>query len=176
MAGVVEMKREILRNLFIAGALALVGGPVAAQSISTDVAPGANFSAYHSYAWVNATAPQGMNPIAYQQIVADIEAALNAKGYNKADPADLSLIMTIGAQDKTDITTWGRWGLRTDVYQYTQGQLSLDVFDTNTKQALWHGQATKSVTPGKFNAAKASKAVNKLMKDFPATGAAPAGQ
>lgn len=172
------MKSKSVRNFLFASALALVAGPVAAQSISTDVAPGANFSAYHTYAWVNATAPQGMNPIAYQQIVADIEAALNSKGYSKGEPGDLSLVMTIGAQDKTDIQSWGRWGLRTDVYQYTEGQLSLDVFDTNTKQALWHGQATKSVTPGKFNADKASKAVTKLMKDFPATAApaAPAAQ
>lgn len=163
-----------LRNLFVAGALALLAGPVTAQSVSTDVAPGANFSAYHTYAWVNATAPQGMNPIAYQQIVADIEAALNAKGYTKGDPGDLSLVMTIGAQDKTDVQTWGRFGLQTSVYQYTQGQLSLDAFDTKTKQAVWHGQATKTVNPGKVNSATVSKAVTKLMKDFPATSAAPA--
>jgi hypothetical protein len=33
-------------------------------------------------------------------------------------------------------------------------------------------QATKSVTPGKFNSAKVTKAVGKLMKSFPATSAA----
>ncbi len=171
------MKVGILRMVLLAGAFTLSGAaPAVAQSISTDVAPGANFSAYHTYAWVNATASQGMNPIAYQQIVADIEAALNAKGYSKGEPGDLSLIMTIGKQDKTDVDTWGPWGRRVDVYQYTEGQLSLDVFDTKTKQALWHGQATKSVNSTKFNASKASKAVNKLMKDFPATGPAPAAQ
>jgi hypothetical protein len=164
------------RMTAIGAALLLSAAPALSQSVSTELAPGANMSAYHTYAWLNATAPSGMNPIAYQQIVADIEGSLNSKGYSKSDPADLSLVMTIGARDKTDIQTWGRWGLRTDVYQYTEGQLSLDVFDTKTKQALWHGQATKTVTPGKFSAAKASKTVTKLMKDFPATGAAPAAQ
>ena len=171
------MKRGLMSFAVLAGALVFSGGvPAAAQSISTDVAPGANFSAYHTYAWADAAAPQGMNPIAYQQIMADIEAQLNSKGYRKGDPGDLSLVMTIGAREKTDITSWGRWGLRTDVYQYTEGQLSLDVFDTKTKQALWHGQATKTVNPGKFNSAKATKAVGKLMKSFPATAVAPAAQ
>ena len=168
------MKRATVRIFLIAGAFALAAGPVTAQSVSTDVAPGANFSAYRTYAWVNASAPQGMNPIAYQQILADIEAQLNAKGYAKGEPADLSLAITIGAQNKTDITSWGRWGWRTDVYQYTVGQLSLDVFDTKTQQALWHGQATRTINPGKFNSGKASKAVAKLMKNFPANSAAPA--
>lgn len=169
------MKRGYMSLALLAGVLVVSQG-AAAQSISTDVAPGANFSAYRTYAWADATAPQGMNPIAYQQIMADIEAQLSSKGYQKADPGDLSLVMTIGAREKTDVTTWGRWGLRTDVYQYTEGQLSLDVFDTKTKQALWHGQATKSVNPGKFKADKAAKAVAKLMKSFPPNGAAPAAQ
>lgn len=169
------MKHGVMRLALLAGTLAMSGSqPAVAQSVSTDVAPGANFGAYRTYAWVNASAPQGMNPIAYQQIIADIEAALNAKGYQKGEPGDLSLVITIGTQDKTDITSWGRWGWRTDVYQYTEGQLSLDVFDTRSKQALWHGQATRTVNPGKFNAAKASKTVAKLMKSFPANSAAPA--
>jgi len=149
-----------------------IGAPAAGQSITTDVAPGVNFSAYKSYAWINTTAPADMNPIMFQRVIAGIESALASKGYHKADPGDMSLGLMLGAQDKTDIETWGRWGLRTDVYQYTQGQLTLNAFDTRTKQALWHGQATKTINPSKPNPEKVDKAIAKLMANFPATAAA----
>jgi hypothetical protein len=99
-----------------------------------------------------------------------------SRGYQKAPGGELTLALTLGAQDKTDIQTWGRFGLQTSVYQYTQGQLSLDVFDTKTQQALWHGQVVKTVDPTKPNQAKISKAIAKLMAKFPGTaaGAAPA--
>jgi cytochrome c1 len=112
-----------------------------------------------------------MNPVMYQRIIADFDAALAQKGYEKADTGDLSMAVTIGAQQKTDIETWGRFGLQTSVYQYTQGQLSLDVFDTKTKQALWHGQVSDTVNPDKPNPAKVDSAIAKLMQDFPATAA-----
>jgi hypothetical protein len=131
-----------------------------------------NFSAYKTYSWVQATAPAGGNPIMQQQIIADMDAALAQKGYVKsADSGDLSLILTIGAQQKTDVETWGRFGLQTSVYQYTQGQLSLDAFDTKTKQAVWHGQASETVNPDKPNPSKVSAGIQKLMAQFPATDA-----
>ncbi len=112
-----------------------------------------------------------MNPVMYQRIIADFEAALTSKGYRKGEPADLSLALTIGAQQKTDVETWGRFGLQTSVYQYTQGQVSLDVFDAKTRRALWHGQASQTVNPDKPNPAKVDSAIAKLMKKFPATAA-----
>jgi len=117
-----------------------------------------------------------MNPIIYQQIISDIDAALAGKGYQKVESGDLSLIVTLGTRDKTEIQTWGRWGLRTDVWQYTEGQLSLDAFETNSKKAVWHGQATGTVNPAKPKPSKIDAAVRKLMDRFPAGGgtAAPA--
>ncbi len=166
------MRSRSLLVLGLSCGLALsIAVPAAAQSVTTDVQPGVNFSNYRTYAWVNAVPPAGMNPIMYQRITANLETALASKGYQKADPADLSLIVTIGAQQKTDIESWGRFGLQTSVYQYTQGQLSLDVFDTKTKKALWHGQVSRTINPDKPNPAAVDKAITKLMKSFPPTGA-----
>jgi hypothetical protein len=139
----------------------------AGPSISTDVAPGVNFGAYKTFAVVSATVPSGMDPVAYQRIVADVLAGLSNKGYQKADPGDLSLILSVGAQNKADIESWGVRGLRTDVYQYTEGKLSVDAFDTKTKQAVWHGQASETINPNKSNPAAIDKAVSKLMEKFP---------
>jgi hypothetical protein len=145
---------------------------VAKPKISTDSLEGVNFSAYKTYAWVNSLPAAGMNPVMYQQMQADIDSALAGLGYQKvAEAGDLSLILTIGAQQKTDVQSWGYFGLQTSVYQYTQGQLSLDAFDTKTKQAVWHGQATETVNPNKPNQAKINAAVGQLMASFPATAA-----
>ena len=166
------MHRKYLLIPGLAIGLALLPqGSAAKPEVSTQTLPGVNFSAYKTYAWVNSLPPAGMNPVMYQQIMMDIDSALVQKGYQKASPGDLSLVLTVTAQNKTDVESWGRFGLQTSVYQYTQGQLSVDAFDTKTEQALWHGQATETVNPNKPNPSKVSAAVGKLMVNFPATAA-----
>jgi hypothetical protein len=54
------------------------------------------------------------------------------------------------------------------VRQYTEGQLSVDVFDTKTRQPLWHGQATGTVNPQKLDARKIDAAAADIMTKFPA--------
>lgn len=157
---------------FAAGLTLVPAAGLAGPKVSTQAAPNVNFSSYKTYHWVQADVPSGGNPILLQQILSDLDSALSQKGYRKVDAyGDLSMVVTIGAEQKTDVETWGRFGLQTSVYQYTQGQLSLDAFDTKTKQALWHGQASETVNPDKPNQSKIDAAVAKLMADFPATSA-----
>jgi hypothetical protein len=171
-------RKHLLISSLAIGLALLPQGIAAKPKISTQAMPGVNFSAYHTYAWVNSLPPAGMNPIMYQEIMQDMDSALAGKGYQKvASDGDLSMILTIGAQQKTDIQSWGRFGFQTSVYQYTQGQLSLDAFDSKTKQAVWHGQAKETVNPNKPNQAKIDAAVASVMASFPATAAvAPAAE
>jgi hypothetical protein len=165
-----------LKHLIISGlamGLALLPQASAAKPrISTDALQDVNFSASKTYYWANSLPPGGMNPVMYQQMQMDIDSALAGLGYQKVPSGgDLAMILTIGARQKTDVQSWGWFGLQTSVYQYTQGQLSLDAFDTKTKQAVWHGQVTETVNPDKPNQAKIDAAVSKLMASFPATAA-----
>ena len=139
-----------------------------AATVSSNTMPGVNFGAYQTFAWVDTRPPAGMDPVVYAQMRQAIEGALAGKGYTKADAGDLSLILTVGKQDKTDIQTWGRWGLQTDVYQYTQGKMSLDAFDTKTRQPVWHGSAAETINPNKPNMSKITSAITKVMSQFPA--------
>ena len=166
------MQLKTLTSVAFSVGLSVATASIAGPSISTQAAPGVNFSSYKTYSWVQAQAPAGGNPITYQQIMADIDTALAGKGYTKA-PAngDISLVLTLGAREKTDVESWGRFGLQTSVYQYTQGQLSLDAFDTKTSQALWHGQTSQTINPDKVNQSKVDAAISKLMAQFPATAA-----
>jgi hypothetical protein len=162
------------RRCFLIAAVAVaVALPAAAArpKITTDTAPDANFANYRTFSWVNPLPPQGMNPVAFDRIRMTIESGLAQKGYQKADQGgDLSLILSIGAREKTQFESWGRFGLQTDVYQYTQGQLSLDAFDTKTRQAVWHGQATETINPDKPNYSAIDEGVTKLVSRFPPSG------
>ena len=167
------MRQRLFLALAAASVLAIAPTlAVAGPKISTQAAAGANFGAYKTFAWANSRPPQGMNPVEFQKIQSDVELGLASKGYQKASPGDISLILSVGARQKTDFESWGRFGLQTDAYSYTQGSLSVDAFDTKTKQAVWHGQATETVDPDKPNSSKIDDAVAKLMGRFPG-GSAP---
>jgi hypothetical protein len=162
------MHRKILLSVAFVLASTMPGTAIAGPSISAQAAPGVSFSSYKTYSWIEADVPPGANPISYQQIMADIDTALAGKGYSKQPSnGDLSLYLTLGQQQKTDVESWGRFGLQTSVYQYMQGQLSLDAFDTKTKQAVWHGQASETINPDKPNQSKIDSGIQKLMAKFP---------
>lgn len=157
-----------------AGAIA-VGSAAARPKITTDAAPGADFSSYKTFAWVNPRPPAGMDPVAFGRIRSAVESGLAAKGYQPGDPGDLSLILSVGARQKADLESWGRFGLQQSVYQYTEGTLSVDAFDTKTRQAVWHGQASETINPDKPNVKAVDAAVAELMSKFPpGGGSAPA--
>lgn len=165
-------RRTFLMVASAAASAIAVRARAARPQISSDTAPGVNFSAYKTYAWVNPLPPGGMDPVAFERIRSAIEADLFGRGYQKADPGDLSLILSVGAREKTQFESWGRFGLQTDVYQYTQGMLSLDAFDTKTKQAVWHGQASETINPNKPDQGAVAEAINKLIAKFPPGGGA----
>ena len=168
------MNRMTSTILALAAGLAAWSPAIGGPSISTQAAPGVNFSAYKTYSWVQAQVPSGGNPVMEQRIVSDFDGALAQKGYTRVPSGgDLSFILTIGAREKTDVQSWGLWGRQLSVNQYTEGQLSLDVFDTKTQQAVWHGQASQTINPNKPNPAKVDAAIQKFMAQFPATAAAP---
>ena len=158
------------RGLFLTfAAIVTLSACSSSPTVSTDVAPGANFSAYKTFSFV-AEAPRGADPVSVERIQQDVGSALSGKGYTQGQPGDLTVVTRVGAQNRTQVNTWGYWGLRTDVYQYTEGQLAVDVFDTKTRQPLWHGQAEERIDPNKTDPAAISAAVASVMSSFPAHG------
>jgi hypothetical protein len=165
------------RRLFVtcvAGVVLIAASAYAGRpDISTMAAPGVNFAGYKTYAWVNQAPPGGMNPVEFQQIQADISAALAQRGYTQADPGDLSLIVSAGAHQQTEFQAWGGWLNReVDTNVITTGRLSVDAFDTKTRQAVWHGSAAETINPDKPNLKNIDSAVTKLMDKFPTGGGA----
>ena len=150
-----------------------------------------NFSAYRTYAWMAdepLIAPVGqvtqVSPLNRHRIVTAIEENLGAKGFVKASErgkADFVVSYTVGARDRIDVQsypepyagTW-RWGWPyfghdVDVRMYTEGTLSIDMFDGTSHQPVWHGWGSKRITEHdvKHAAEQIPPAVTQILQGFP---------
>ncbi len=125
-----------------------------------------------------------VSPLNRKRIEEAIENTLTAKGFQKtADraAADFVLSYTVGARDRLDVYSypapyggawhWGYpyWGRDVDVTMYTEGTLSIDVFDGKTHQPVWHGWASKRITEQDVERAaeQIPPAVNAILANFP---------
>lgn len=164
------------RALLLAGLLAL-GACASTPKIDYDADPTANFAAYHSYSWTYSAAPQGMNPLIYQRVRGSIDATLSGKGYSAGDPGDFAVGFTLGRRDRVEVTDfgsygpyyrgWGGWGHDVDVRNITDGTLTIDIYDSRTKQPVWHGIATQEVSGSKVDQAAIDTAVRGVLANFP---------
>lgn len=140
---------------------------------SADYDPSVNFANYHTFAWISqhpmivATAQgQQISPLAEGRIMRAIADSLTSKGYrllDTPDNADFVVSFTVGARDNIQVTSypvayrgfygragyWGGayWGSDVDVQKFTEGRLAIDIFDRKEHRPIWHGWATKKITP-----------------------------
>ncbi len=175
----------MMRNV-VMGALALgVGTGAFAQDVSVDFDKSADFSKVKTFAVKMGTA--WGNPLGEKRVTSEIEEALTAKGWTKADEskADAVVVLHGATQVKKDLNTFysggmGGYGYRyggfgmgggtahTSVSEYTVGTLVVDIFDAKSKNLLFRGTATDELSdkPEK-NQKKLDKASQKMFKDFP---------
>jgi len=124
---------------------------------------------------------------------------------DSAEIADLGVAYTMGAREKIEIVEydspyyryypgWG-WGHyyfpyfvhfpfdHGDRYRYTErlprsytrGTIAIDIFDTKTKQPVWHTKASKRLSSKDLdtNIKNATEIAQKLLADFPEIGCKP---
>jgi len=173
-----------MRILIVIALVAFGGLTVNAQKVKVTSDPNANFSQYKTYAW-----DQGMfsNPMIKQHIIAAVDAAMAAKGFQKvAQEGDL--IVSALASTESDLTmTNPSWhpslnSIATGIpassqaWPVTKGTLVVDLSDGKTKNAVWRGTATDTLEHGptgdRLRDAKTvekpiRKAVEKMFKKFP---------
>jgi hypothetical protein len=142
-----------------------------------------NFGKYHTYSWIGVNVQE---PLWNDRITKAIDAQLTAKGWSKvASGGDASISAVGSTQTEQSLDTWysggfgGGWGHRgwwgggpgiatTTVENTPVGTLHIDIFDSQSKKVIWHGDSsdTLSQKPEK-NETKLEKAVAELFKKFP---------
>jgi Domain of unknown function (DUF4136) len=174
-----------MRILKVAVALLLlssVAGSAKAQKTYIDYDHHVNFSDYKTYTWIHKP-HYGPDPIMDQRAVNAINEALVAKGWREAqDNADVAVSAHFATREQHNLETFydgfgGGWGWRfgpgfgtaiTTEQPYEVGTVVVDLFDAHTKQLIWRGVATDTLSDkANKDTKKLEKAVDKLFKDFP---------
>lgn len=184
-----------LRNAFRLITVLLLSSLLAACAstprVSSQADPSGDFGRYRSFAFYTPLALEqnGYTTITSNRIRAAVQAQMQARGYvlDEAKP-DLWVNLNAYLQDKTRVTTMPQvdydyyysyrargyvavpyWRDRTDVHQYTEGTLNVDVVDVQRNRLVWEGVAVGTVgrsTPDK-RGAQIDAAVAAIFAQYP---------
>jgi hypothetical protein len=164
----------LLLSLLTISALAFAGA-------KADWDRSVDFGKFKTYSWISV---KTSSDIWDKRVMDAVDAQLQAKGWTKAEEGgDVGIVGITTTKDQQSLDTFysgigGGWGWRgwgggmgtatTQVNNYTVGSLVVDMYDPNTKQLIWRGNdsGTLSDNPDK-NIKKLDKAVKEMFKKFP---------
>src|ERR1700758_758714 len=162
--------------LVLMGIMLLFAGRLSAQDVKTDYDHNADFTKYKTYCWEHV---QTKDPLFIDRIKSAVNAALAAKGWTEVPSGgDVSIIAIQTTQEQQTLNTFydgfgGGWGWRrfggatTTTETYQVGTLVIDLFDTKTKQLIWRGTASDTLSNNSNkNIENLNKGVEKLFKKF----------
>jgi hypothetical protein len=150
-----------------------------AQNVKTDYNRGTNFASYKTFMWIKE--PKTTDPLMKERVMNDINTALAGRGLQLVTSnADLCVAAHAATKDEQTLNTFyngfgggWRWGgglgsATTTTSTYEVGTLVVDIFDAATKDAIWRGTSSKTLSgnPQK-KADNLNKAVVKMFKNFP---------
>ncbi len=154
-----------------------------AQQVKTDYDRSANFGQYKTYSWQNV---RTRDPLIVDRIKSAVNAALAAKGWMELPSGGGAAVMAIETTQKQQTLNTvydgfgGGWRWRgfggfgeatTTVENYKVGTLVVDIFDANTKQLIWRGSASDTLSNNSDkNIKELDKGVDKMFKHFPPPG------
>jgi hypothetical protein len=164
------------------GMMILFASTVSAQQVKTDYDRSANFAQYKTYSWQQVKTKDALD---VDRVKSAVNAALAAKGWSQVDSGgDVSIIAVETTQNQQSLDTFyngfgGGWGWRrfggggfgeatTTTETYKVGTLVVDLFDTKTKQLLWRGNSSDTLSNNSDkNIKNLDKGVEKMFKQFP---------
>ena len=178
--------------LAMIGAFAmLLAGCASGPRISSEADPEADFGSYRSFGFYTPLAleKEGYATPTTDRIKAAARAQMESRGYVfTADQPDLWVNLNAYMQEKTDVSTIPTvdynyyysyrarsyfavpyWQERTDVRQYTEGTLNVDLVDRAKNRLVWEGIAVGRVSKIKpeERGARIDSAVAEIFARFP---------
>jgi hypothetical protein len=158
--------------------------------VETQFDPKAEFARYRTWAWVAEQpgpeqAEAVRNPAVMGLVRQAVERELGARGLARASGPEPDLLVAVlgFAHDRIEVTHYGYaepvaygWysppgAYGTNVQQYREGTLVLDLVDARTKQLVWRGTATDTVSSTSQVPAVIDAAVKDMLASYPPKGA-----
>jgi len=174
---------KLQRAVFVLMGMALLfAGTLSAQQVKTDYDRGANFGQYKTYSWEQVKTKDALD---VDRIKNAVNVALTAKGWTQVESGgDVSIVAIEMTQNQQTLNTFydgfgGGWGWRrfggggfgqatTTTETYKVGTVVVDLFDTKTKQLIWRGAASDTLSNNSDkNIKNLDKGVEKMFKNFP---------
>jgi hypothetical protein len=186
MFTVILKKGEFMKTqkalVLLVGLMFLFAGKAAAQQVKTDYDRSANFAQYKTYSWEHV---KTQDPLDVDRIKTAVNSALAAKGWTQVDAGgDVSIVAVEITRNQQTLNTFydglgGGWGWRrfggggfgeatTTTETYKVGTVVVDLFDTKTKQLIWRGAESDTLSNNSNkNIKNLDKGVEKMFKQFP---------
>ena len=173
---------KIQKVVFVLIGIILLSGTASAQQVKTDYDRTANFAQYKTYSWEQV---KTKDPLDVDRIESAVNAALAAKGWTQVNSGgDVSIVAMEITRSQQTLNTFydgfgGGWGWRrfggggfgeatTTTETYKVGTVVVDLFDTKTKQLIWRGSESDTLSNNSDkNIKNLDKGVEKMFKKFP---------
>jgi hypothetical protein len=180
--GNVKAQRALL---VLMATIFLFASKSSAQQVKTDYDRNADFGKYKTYSWEQV---KTQDPLNVERIKNAVNTTLGAKGWTRVDSGgDVCLIAMEVTRDQQTLNTFydgfgGGWGWRrfggggfgglgdatTTTETYKVGTLVVDLFDARTKQLVWRGSSSDTLSNNSDkNIENLDKGVEKMFKKFP---------
>jgi hypothetical protein len=172
---------NVQRTIFASVGIAVLFATASfAQQVKTDYDRAANFSQYKTFSWEKV---QTQDPLWVGRIKEAVNAALTAKGLTPVESGgDIAVVAMETTQNQRTLNTFydgfgGGWRWRggggfgnatTTVDTYKVGTLVVDLFDANTKNVVWRGSSSDTLSDKSDKDIKnLDKGVQKMFDHFP---------
>jgi hypothetical protein len=167
------------RTIFASvGVALLLASASFAQQVKTDYDRSADFSHYKTYSWEKVQTP---DPLWVDRIKGAVNSALAAKGLTPvASGGDIAIVAIEMTKNQQTLNTFydgfgggWRWGggfgnATTTADNYKVGTLVVDLFDANSKQLIWRGSSSDTLSDkSDKNIKNLDKGVQKMFDNYP---------
>jgi len=172
--------KKVLIHLSLLAILFLGSTAASAQKVNVDFDRDADFSKYTTFAIALNQSEPPRDPLMAQRAIKGVGYHLTLKGLREVEESpDLYVVLhgILDQEKQLNVTgygyggRWGRWGGGTataTTTTYNVGTLVVDMYDAKTKQIVWRGVGSDTVSdkPEK-NEKKLNKALEKMFKKYP---------
>jgi hypothetical protein len=172
---------KIHKTILLSVAMMMLASVVSvAQQVKTDYDRNVNFNQFKTYSWSNV---KTKDPLQVDRIKSAVNSSLTAKGLTQVDSGgDLSIVAMEITRNQQTLNTfydgglggwrWGGFGNATTTTEtYKVGTLVVDLFDTQSKELVFRGSSSDTLSSNSDKNIKTlNKGVDKMFKHFPPEG------